>query len=236
MVEERRANKVGRPRGGTGKAAAAAPTAPRPGGAQPPALPILQAPRPERADAARNRAKVLRAARRLFSERGVENVTIGQIAAASGVAKGTVFHRFGDRAGLARALLDDAERSLQEAIVRGPPPLGPAAPAEERLAAFIETLYDLTDEQADLLIAADGARPGGRYLTGSYAAWHQHAALLLAELRPDAEPGLLAHLALAPLDPELVRHLRREVGVDAQRLRDGARDSVLRLARAGAGR
>jgi AcrR family transcriptional regulator len=196
-----------------------------------PELPVLGAPRQERADAARNRAKVLEAARRLFAERGVESVTMADVARAAGVGKGTVFHRFGDRAGLARALLDECERQLQEAILRGAPPLGPGAPAGERLPAFLDALLDLTLEHADLLVAADGAKPGGRYLTGAYAAWHRHVAVLVAELRPGADADLLAHLLLAPLAPDLVRHLDRRVGIRADRLRAELRALAARPAR-----
>jgi AcrR family transcriptional regulator len=50
------------------------------------------------------------------------------VAAEAGVGKGTLFRRFGDRAGLAVALLDERERDLQAAVLSGPPPLGPGAP------------------------------------------------------------------------------------------------------------
>ena len=53
-----------------------------------------------------------------------------------GVGKGTLFRRFGDRAGLARALLDESERRLQDGFLHGPPPLGPGAPPRARLKAF----------------------------------------------------------------------------------------------------
>jgi AcrR family transcriptional regulator len=182
-------------------------------------LPVLGAPRRERADAARNREKVLAAARRLFAERGVANVTMEQVARAAGVGKGTVFHRFGDRAGLALALLDDGERELQEAVLHGPPPLGPGAPARERLGAFLDAMLDFTVDHADLLIAADSGRPGGRYVTGAYASWHQHTALLLSDLRPSSDAGMLAHMVLAPLAADLVRHLTEAVGADAERVR-----------------
>ena len=69
-------------------------------------LPVVGEPRPERADARRNRLRVLEAADRLFTEHGVKNVSLDAIAAEAGVGKGTVFRRFGDRAGLAVALLD----------------------------------------------------------------------------------------------------------------------------------
>ncbi|MQA73130.1 MAG: TetR family transcriptional regulator [Solirubrobacterales bacterium] len=194
-------------------------------------LPVLGAPRRERADAARNRGRVLRAARRLFSEHGVENVTMEQVARAAGVGKGTVFHRFGDRSGLALALLDDGERELQEAILRGPPPLGPGAPAADRLRAFLDALLELTADGAELLIAADSGRPGARYATGAYAAWHQHIAQLVTELRPRADAALCAHLILAPLAAELVDHLERNVGVERARLRRAVGELADRLTR-----
>jgi AcrR family transcriptional regulator len=180
---------------------------------------VLGAPRRERADAARNREKVLAAARRLFAERGVAGVTMDEIARAAGVGKGTVFHRFGDRAGLALALLDDRERELQEAVLYGHPPLGPGAPASERLAAFLDALLDFTIEHAELLIAADSGRPGGRYLTGAYASWHRHTTLLLSELRPGSDAVVRAHLLLAPFAADLVRYLTEDAGVEVERVR-----------------
>jgi AcrR family transcriptional regulator len=192
-------------------------------------LPVLGAPRPERADAARNRAKVLRAARRLVARRGVENVTIEEIAKASRLSKGTVFHRFGDRSGLLQALLDDGERDLQDRILRGPPPLGPGAEPGARLEAFLDALLHLTLEDADLLIAADAGRPGGRYVTGAYAAWHQHVALLLSEMRPGADANPLSHVLLAPLDAQLVRHLRQETAIEPGELRGAVHELAARL-------
>src|SRR4051812_17623609 len=90
----------------------------------PAALPVLGAPVRERADAARNRIRVLEAAEKLFAERGVDAVTMDDVAGAAGVGKGTLYRRFGDKGGLAMALLDQRERELQERILTGPPPLG----------------------------------------------------------------------------------------------------------------
>jgi AcrR family transcriptional regulator len=177
-----------------------------------PELPVAGDARPERADAARNRERVLSAARRLFAERGAGSVTIEEVARAAGVAKGTVFHRFGDRAGLALALLDEHERALQDRILRGPPPLGPGAPPRERLLAFLAALAELTVEHRELLLEVDHAAPAARYRTGAYQAWLQHTVLLLG---PDS--ALRAHLLLAPVAADLVSHLVDE-GVSAAEL------------------
>ena len=142
----------------------------------------LPGPRPaERADARRNRARVLAAASGLLDERGLDGVTMAAVARAAGVSRNTVLNRFGDRAGLARALVDEPELRLQDALLRGPPPLGPGAPARRRLHAFLDALADLTDAHRALLLEVDGGRPAGRYETGAYAAWRLHVGVLLAE-------------------------------------------------------
>src|SRR3954453_7917627 len=83
-------------------------------------LPVAgQQPR-RRADAIRNHERVLCTAARLFAERGPENVSMDQIAAEAGVGKGTLFRAFGDRAGLAAALLSEQEAEFQDQILRGP--------------------------------------------------------------------------------------------------------------------
>jgi AcrR family transcriptional regulator len=192
-------------------------------------LPVVGAPPPGRADAARNREKVLAAARGLFDERGVENVTIDEIARAAGVAKGTVFHRFGDRAGLVMALVDDEERALQERILRGDPPLGPGAPPADRMVALVEALVDLLERYGDLLRDSEASRAGARYDAGAYAAWHQHATMLIAEARPGDDAPVLAHLLLAPLAAEHFTHLTEHDRVDLERLRAALRHVVLRV-------
>ncbi|PRC55083.1 TetR family transcriptional regulator, partial [Mycobacterium sp. ITM-2017-0098] len=60
-----------------------------------PVLPVSDPGPPERGDAARHRALLLDAARRLVDEHGAEAVTTDDIAAAAGVGKGTLFRRFG---------------------------------------------------------------------------------------------------------------------------------------------
>jgi AcrR family transcriptional regulator len=175
--------------------------------------------RRERADAARNRARVLAAARDLFAERGAANVTMEDVARRAGVAKGTLFHRFGDRSGLAQALLDEHERELQDAVVHGPPPLGPGAPAHDRLLAFLDALIALLERHGDWLYASETGRPQARYTTGAYEAWRAHVALLLAQAGVEGDHEALAHLLLAPLGAELWVQLRDGRGFSAARLR-----------------
>ncbi|TYC25787.1 TetR family transcriptional regulator [Micromonospora sp. MP36] len=177
-------------------------------------LELRTSPPRERADAARNRAAVLDAAAALFRERGVEAVSMDAVAAAAGVGKGTLFRRFGDKAGLAVALLDQQERVLQEAILFGPAPLGPGpagaeASPRDRLRAFLAAYLDYLLAHLDLVRMSETASPGARYRIGAYRFWHRHVALLLARRE---DPVADAHTLLAPLAAEHARAVRAEVG------------------------
>jgi AcrR family transcriptional regulator len=99
-------------------------------------LPVSGQETQERGDAARNRELLLAAARKLIAERGPDAVTMDDIAAEAGVGKGTLFRRFGNRAGLMLVLLDEDEQALQRAFLFGHPPLGPGAPPLDRLLAY----------------------------------------------------------------------------------------------------
>src|SRR3990167_474473 len=62
------------------------------------------------------RAKVLAAARRLFSEQGYEGATIRDIAAAAGMSTGAVFANFTDKSDLFREIMDDDMEALMGAM------------------------------------------------------------------------------------------------------------------------
>jgi polyketide synthase 12 len=96
----------------------------------------LGKPRAGRADAARNRLHLLAVAREMLAEDGADKLTMDGLAERAGLGKGTVFRRFGSRAGIFRALLDDEEHAFQEQVLSGPPPLGPGAAPLERLIAY----------------------------------------------------------------------------------------------------
>ncbi|MFF4896573.1 TetR/AcrR family transcriptional regulator [Streptomyces sp. NPDC001068] len=183
-----------------------------------------------RADAARNRARLLEAAARLIAEHGVAGVTMEAVATAAEVGKGTVFRRFGDRTGLLMALLDHSARQLQADFLGGPPPLGPGAPPVERLRAFGVAVLYRTCEQLDLQLAAQ-PEPTRRYAHPSMAALRTHVTMLLRQIQPEADCELLAHTLLGYLDPALVHHLTRQRGMPTERLEAGWIDLVARVTR-----
>lgn len=158
----------------------------------------------ERGDAARNRALLLDAARRLVAERGAEAVTMDDIAAAAGVGKGTVFRRFGSRAGLMTVLLDEDERALQQAFLFGPPPLGPDAPPLDRVAAFGRARLCFVHTHHALLSAA-GHDPQTRYNPAAMVI-RTHLRVLLQSAGTTGNLDVQTDALLALLDADYVEH------------------------------
>lgn len=162
--------------------------------------------RGERVDAARNRRAVLRATEQLLAEGGGDHVSLDRVAALAGVGKGTVFRRFGNRAGLLQALLEERSHELREAVRTGPPPLGPGAPTRERLIAFLDALGAIAEGNAVLLSAHEQACAEDKFDDPSYRFWHRHLSDLYAAEQPGRDTEFLAHALLGTFDGELVRH------------------------------
>ncbi|MEU6912507.1 TetR/AcrR family transcriptional regulator [Streptomyces olindensis] len=181
-----------------------------------------------RADAARNRARLLEAAARLVAERGAEAVTMEAVAAAACVGKGTVFRRFGDRTGLLTALLDHSEKKFQAAFLGGPPPLGPGAPPVERLRAFGCALLRRSSDELELQLAAEPSA-SRRFVNPARRVLRHHVEMLLRQAAPGADCELLAHTLMGQLDPALIHHLTRQCGIPLPRLEAAWTDLVDRV-------
>lgn len=185
----------------------------------------------ERSDAARNRRKILRAARVLFEERGVTGVTMEEIARASGVGKGTLYRRFPHKGFLCQALLDEPTRGLQEKT------LGllsePGRSSLERLDLFLVLVVEFTEDNLDLLYGGNeplcGADRLERFSHPAYD-WRRSTVLGLlrtaardGEVDPGLDLGYLATALLAPLDLDLYYYQRRVQALPAGRIGDGLR-------------
>jgi AcrR family transcriptional regulator len=192
----------------------------------------------ERADAARNRRHLLATAREILAEQDACELTMDGLAERAGLGKGTVFRRFGTRAGIFQALLDDEEREFQQAVLSGPPPLGPGAAALERLVAYgrARTSF-LISNRVIARSALDGRErvPAGRQSPMS----REHIRFLLAGMRLGAaDVDVLAVQLTAALDgPPLLflsSDLLDEDATDVTaRLGDGWEDLVGRITGSG---
>lgn len=86
---------------------------------------------------ARTRARILEAARARFEADGFEGTTIATVAAAAGVATGTVMAHFPDKPALVAAAFHDAIAEVVDAATGS----APEQPAIERLLHVAEALY-----------------------------------------------------------------------------------------------
>ena len=179
--------------------------------------PRTGAPPAERADAARNRARVLAAAAELFrASADPRAVTMDDVARAAGVGRATLYRRYPDVGSIAEALLGEHERELQEQLLRGAPPLGPGAPPAERLVAFYAAMVEYLDRHLPLVLGADAG--AARFAVGSYGFWRAHVRSLLVEAGVPGADGLVDVL-LAPLAAEVFR-FQRESGISPAQIAD----------------
>jgi polyketide synthase 12 len=194
------------------------------------------APRVERADAVRNRLHLLATAREMLTEEGVDKLTMDGLAARAGLGKGTVFRRFGTRAGIFEALLDDDERAFQEQVLSGPPPLGPGATPLDRLIAYGRARVGFLIGHREIARAAlDGSQPipAGPVTPLS----RMHIRMLLGQIHLGAaDLDALAVQLTAALDGPLLLYLSASDLTEAalqieKRLAQGWQDLVQRVCR-----
>ena len=192
-----------------------------------------RAKRAERADAARNRQILLATAREMLAEQGADQITMDGLAERAGLGKGTVFRRFGTRAGIFQALLDDDERDFQQRVLSGPPPLGPGAAPLERLIAYGRARIDFLTAHHEIARAAlDGSQqvPAGAQTPMSQV----QIRYLLREMRlAAADVDVLALQLTAALDGPLLLYLSgpEKTPQTCERLGHGWEDLIRRVCR-----
>jgi AcrR family transcriptional regulator len=190
----------------------------------------------ERADAAHNRRHLLATARKMLAEHGAGKLTMDGLAERAGLGKGTVFRRFGTRAGIFQALLDDDERDFQEQVLSGPPPLGPGAPPLNRLIAYGRARIEFLIGHREIARATlDGRKsvPAGSQTPMSRA----HIRFLLGQMQIGAtDLDVLATQLTAALDGPLLLYLSSATLAEtaphvSQRLGRGWEDLAQRVCR-----
>jgi AcrR family transcriptional regulator len=177
--------------------------------------------RQRRADGERTRSAILRTAASLASVEGLEGLSIGNLAAATGISKSGLYAHFGSKQELQLATVEEAERILNEEVVQ---PALAASPGLGQLAAACEAFFSYVQRRVfpgGCFFAATslemGARPGPvkdrlagiqadfTALLRSFAA----TAIEQRELPAHEDPDLLAfelHAILLGADTKFVLH------------------------------
>lgn len=177
-------------------------------------------------------AAILRATEAILLEEGVEGVTIRKVAERSGYTAPTLYHHFGDKQGLMRALLEERFRDVYEVMRSIPAGDDPAVHLREMARAFVEFALANPDhyrllttphlEDADAVPSAEAARGlvkqglmaleregtlGGDVEAAFQVTWAMlHGLVSLQLVRPDYDfsPDL-TELALDVVDGGLLR-------------------------------
>ncbi len=196
--------------------------------------------RHERADAAANRALILKTAERLFAERGVANVCMAEIAEAAGVGKGTLYRRFAGKAELCLALLDSQMSEFQaEALARFRRQSAEGATHLAQLADFLEALVAFTEIHAPLLSEVERGgllRVDAPLNVPHFWQFMTVSALLRAasrrgEVVADLDLDYVGEALLAPLQIDIFRYQRDARGYSLERIAAGLRGLVGLIAR-----
>ncbi|MFI5474260.1 TetR/AcrR family transcriptional regulator [Streptomyces cacaoi] len=104
---------------------------------------------PQRRNSRSNRARILATARQELGRN--PDVTLEEIARASGVVRRTLFGHFPGRAALLEALAEEASEALRGALAVA---TAPQEPAERALAHFVHTIWPVGDRYRLLLALA----------------------------------------------------------------------------------
>jgi AcrR family transcriptional regulator len=171
----------------------------------------------------------------MLAEQGPDTLTMDGLAERAGLGKGTVFRRFGTRAGIFAALLDDDEKSFQQQVLAGPPPLGPGAAPLDRLVAYGRARTTFLIEHCDVARASlDGHQP---IPAGTQTPLSQvHIRMLLGQIDLGcADLDMLAVQLTAALDGPLLLYLSAPdltaAPQAAERISDSWRDLARRVCR-----
>jgi len=132
--------------------------------------------KPQRRDPAATQQKLLTAARREFSDRGLAGARVDEIAARAGVNKQLVYHYFGDKDALYRAVIEWVYEEIRarerELNLDGLPP-------EQAIKKLIESSFDYLAAHPDFIVLLnDENRGGARHVRGSRKLEAMHSPLV----------------------------------------------------------
>jgi AcrR family transcriptional regulator len=173
--------------------------------------------RQPRADGERTRAAILRTAASLATVEGLEGLSIGNLAGATGISKSGLYAHFGSKQELQLATVDTAEQILDSEVIR---PALAARPGLDQLAAACEAFLSYVERRVfpgGCFFAATslemGARPG---LVRDRIAGIQSG--FTAMLRSFAATAIDQHELAADEDPERLAFELHAIllGADAQ--------------------
>ncbi|MER6239691.1 TetR/AcrR family transcriptional regulator [Streptomyces clavifer] len=139
------------------------------------------------------------------------------IAAPAGVGKGTLYRRFGDRAGLIGAVIASRLEPLQHAVQEAQE--AAASSPRQRVLDLLDASLRFKIENRNLMSAAEEAGLSSPYQAGHYGWWHETLRAALEQVPGVQAPDFTAHALLAAIRADLVAHLIDDQEMTAEALR-----------------
>ncbi|GAB3743313.1 TetR/AcrR family transcriptional regulator [Amycolatopsis oliviviridis] len=159
---------------------------------------------PKRVDHEHRRQQIAAAVRRIAADRGLEGVSLNEVAAEAGISKGFVQHYFASRDDMLRFATTTLRSGLEERITAAPPEADPTV--RDLLVALLPLDDAARDDalvaNAFLVRALKDAEIAGHFRTGHGQLRDAVAAMIAAarddgDLLPTVEPATEAGLLLA---------------------------------------
>jgi len=172
----------------------------------------------QRADAVRNRQRLIDTARRLFEAEGVEAVSMSALAKEAGVGKGTLYRHFSDKASVCHAVLDDAMRLFQTQTLGY---LSLERPALDKLRWFIRRAVQYTADHLDLLREAALSGETSSLEHPAHIWWRQTIYGLLAQTAYAGDIDYLTDMIYIMLDVRAIRYQMRARGYSVTYISNG---------------
>ncbi len=172
---------------------------------------------PSRADAVKNRVLILAAARHLFAEKGADNVSMEDIARATGLGRATLYRNFKEgKIQLSQALLDEDQRDLQSRTLEQ---MRSQPDSLENLRWFLSEVLRFVDRNSRMICVNSNATESLQH--SAHWWWRQTIRALLGRLNPTGDLDYLADAIYALLDVHTLYFLREIRGYSLERVTTG---------------
>lgn len=171
-----------------------------------------------RADAQRNRRRLMETAQKLFDSGQFEAATMSEIAQLAGVGKGTLYRHFSDKSDLCHALLDQAMREFQARTLFH---LHQTEPPLQKLLWFLGEVLRYVDRHMLLLseAAEQGRKARAQMLNHPAHIWWRMTILGLLEQIPyQGDINYTADMLYIMLDVQTLQFQREVKGYSLERM------------------
>lgn len=158
------------------------------------------------AQMAETRAKLIAAARQAFAERGYAAASMDELTSAAGLTRGALYHNFGDKRGLLRAVVAemDAEMAAQARAIAD----RAATPWERLLAEGVAYIEMALRPDVQRIVLLDGPA-----VLGDPSQWPSQDSCLQATVQ--ALHALIADGMVKPVDAEAAARLLNGAALNA---------------------